>query len=296
MVSALGVGLALFAAAGLAGQSLAIRLATRRGLANDALLVVILVNVVVLVPLAAVLEPNPTVTPRSVVAFAFAGIVGTVIGRAFFYSGIKLVGASRAEPIKASMPLHATVLAVLVLGERATGPQFLGIVLMVVGIALVSWEGAASDRAAGVETSRLALSLPLFAAFFFGLEPILANVGFAEGTSVATGLAIKTIAALAAFLAYLRARGTVPRVWELPGDALKWSVVAGLANTGFLLAYYAGLEVSRVGVVVPIMQTSPLIVIAVSAVFLGRLERVTPRLVGAAAVIVAGGILVTLAG
>ncbi len=296
MVSVLGVGLALLAAAGLAGQSLSIRLATRRGLANDALLVVILVNVVVLVPLAVVLEPNPTITPRSIVAFAFAGVVGTVIGRAFFYSGIKLVGASRAEPIKASMPLHATVLAVLVLGERVTGPQSLGIVLMVVGIALVSWEGAASDRAAGVEVSWLALSFPLLAAFFFGLEPILANVGFAEGTSVTTGLAIKTIAALTAFLAYLRVRGAVPRVWELPGDALRWSIVAGLANTGFLLAYYAGLEVSRVGVVVPIMQTSPLIVIAVSALFLGRLERVTPRLVAAALVIVAGGVLVTLAG
>ena len=84
MVSTLGVGLALLAACCLAGQALTIRLATRHGRANDALLVVIGVNVVVLFPLAFLLDPNPTVTLRSVAAFVGAGIVGTMLGRAFF--------------------------------------------------------------------------------------------------------------------------------------------------------------------------------------------------------------------
>ncbi|WP_331234093.1 EamA family transporter [Natronorarus salvus] len=296
MVSTLGVGLALLAACCLAGQALTIRLATRHGRANDALLVVIAVNVVVLFPLAFLLDPNPTVTPRSIAAFAGAGIVGTMLGRAFFYEGIKRVGASRAEPVKASMPLHATVLAVLFLGERVTGPQFFGIVLIVAGIALVSWEQASTDRLEGNETPWLGLSLPLAAALFFGLEPILATIGFGEGTSVPMGLAIKTAAALVVFVGYLAWRGTLPGRADVPPGAFRWYVLAGVTSTTFLLAYYAGLAVSRVSVVVPIMQTSPLIVVVVSALLFKRIEKVTPRLIAAAGVIVCGGITVTLTG
>lgn len=50
-------------------------------------------------------------------------------------------------------------------------------------------------------------------------------------------------------------------------------------------------------VVVPIIQASPLVVIALSAVFLPkRLERVTWRLVVAATVVVTGATLVSLSG
>jgi drug/metabolite transporter, DME family len=296
MVSALGVVLAVLAACGLAAQALTIRLATREGRANDALLVVIGVNVVVLFPLALVLDPTPTLTPRSIAAFAGAGIVGTILGRALFYEGIKRVGASRAEPVKASMPLHATVLAVLFLDERVTGAQLIGIALIVIGIALVSREQAATDRAAGEETPWHGLLLPLAAALFFGMEPILASIGFEEGTSVPMGLAIKTAAALVVFVGYLRWKRALPTRASVPPGALKWYLLAGVASTSFLLAYYAGLAVSRVSVVVPIMQTSPLIVVAVSAIVLRQVETVTPRLVAAACVIVSGGITVTLAG
>jgi len=109
MVSAPGVLLAVGAACFLAEQALTIRLATRRGKSTDVLLVVMGVNLMMLAPLALAFDPNPTLIPRSILAFAAAGIVGTMIGRSLFYAGIKQIEASRAEPIRASMPLHATV-------------------------------------------------------------------------------------------------------------------------------------------------------------------------------------------
>lgn len=290
-----GVVLAVLAAFGLACQTLAIRLATRRAATTDVLFVVMLVNVVVLVPVVPFLADDLAITPTSVLAFTAAGVVGTIVGRLLFYSAIKRVGASRAEPFRATMPLHATILAVLLLGEFVTGLQIAGIVLIVVGIALVSWEGSITAAANGEVASRGALALALVAAFFFGLEPIFATVGLDEGTDMFVGLAIKTVTAFVAYTTFLRWRNQLPAV-TLQTDNLHWYVLAGLANTGFLLAYYAGLNVSRVSIVVPIMQTSPLIVIVLSAIFLRRLERVTPRLVGAATVIVAGAVLVTVTG
>jgi drug/metabolite transporter (DMT)-like permease len=296
MVSLIGILLALVAAIALACQAITIRLATREGRSNDVLLVVMIVNVVIFVPLVFLLIPSPTITPISFLAFVAAGIVGTVLGRAFFFAGIKRVGASRAEPIKASMPLHATLLAVIILREGVTSLHFAGVILIVLGIALVSWEGMATDRIDGKATDWHGLTLPLIAAFFFGLEPIFASIGLQEGTSLFVGLTIKTIAALSVFVLYLIWRDSLPGREDVFNEDFRWVVLAGLSSTGFLLAYYAGLSVSRVSIVVPIVQTSPLLVVAMSIVFLSRLERVTPKLIVSATIIVAGGIIVTLAG
>lgn len=296
VVAIAGVVFGIGAACGLAGQAFCIRLGTRTGRSNDALLVVILVNVAVFLPLAILFVPSPTLSVRAIIAFVAAGIVGTMLGRAFFYAGIKRVGASRAEPIKASMPLHATVLAVLFLGEHVSGLQGVGIVLIAIGIAAISWEGGAADRRAGRAVPWIGLLMPLLAAFFFGLEPIFATVGLVAGTEVLVGLAIKSVTALIVVVGYLTVRGTVPRPTEIPRSDLRWYVLAGISSTGFLLMYYAGLSVSRVGIVVPIMQTSPLLVILGSAVFLRRIETVTPKLVTAAAIIVGGSVIVTVFG
>lgn len=291
-----GVLFGVAAACGLAGQAFFIRLGTRRGRSNDALLVVIAVNVIIFIPLAIILVPSPTLSPRAVAAFVAAGLVGTLLGRAFFYAGIKRVGASRAEPIKASMPLHATILAVIFLGEHVSGLQALGIILIAVGIAAVSWEGSAADRKAGKSVPWVGLLMPLLAAFFFGLEPVFASIGLVTGTEVLVGLAIKSMAALVVVTGYLAARGTLPTPTDLPRRELQWYLLAGISSAVFLLMYYAGLNVSRVGIVVPIMQTSPLLVILGSALFFRRIETVTPKLVTAAVIIVAGSIVVTLFG
>lgn len=296
MAASLGIVLTLCAAFATALQVLCIRIGTTKGRSNDALVVVLACNIAVLVPLAAVSGyPDYGITGRSLLAFAAAGLVGTMLGRAFYYAGIKKVGASRAEPVKASMPLYATVVAVLVLGETLTTGHLVGILLIVGGVALVSRESARNPGAA-VDGSLAALTLPLLGAICYGIEPVFAKIGFAAGTPVLTGLAIKTLTATVAFLGYLRWRGALPARASITNRNARWFVGAGLANTGFLLAYYAALEITPVVLVVPIMQTSPLLVLALSAVFLRRLERVTWRLAAAACVVIAGAIVVTIAG
>lgn len=296
METHLGIVLAMIAALALAGQALSVRLATFRGRSADVLLVVILVNTAVLLPIALFTAPNPSITPTSIAAFAAAGIVGTVLGRSFFYAGIKRVGASRAEPVKATMPLHATLLALLILGEPVTGMQMSGILLIIGGIALVSWEGSRRSSAGPDAVAWTGLLLPLAAAFFFGLEPILASIGLNEGTPIAVGLVIKSISALLAYTVYLRVRGELPSLVRLQSADFRWYILAGLTSTGFLLAYYSGLYVSTVGVVVPIMQISPLIVVFLSALFLRQVEHITPTVVATAIIIVIGGVLVALGG
>jgi len=61
-----------------------------------------------------------------------------------------------------------------------------------------------------------------------------------------------------------------------------------LANTAYLPAYYAALARQPVAVVAPVVGTSSLLVVGAAAVFLPSQERVTPKLAGAAPVVVAG--------
>ncbi len=290
-----GVGLAAIAAVLLASQAICIRLGTDRGNVAHALSTVLLINVVLLAGGSLVAYyPDYGVTPLSFVVFAGAGISGTVLARSLYFMSIERIGASRTEPIKSSQPLHATLVAVLVLGEIVTGPHLLGIVLIVVGIGAISWE-TSTRSSPSTDVALYELGLPLGAAFFFGIEPTFVKLGFAEGTPVFVGLAIKTVAAGIGFFAYLWVKEAVPGPAALRSPSGRWYVAAGLANTGFMVVYYFALEAAPVALVVPIVQSSPLVVLGVSALFLDRLEDVTWRLTAGALVAVSGAVVVTLA-
>lgn len=296
-VLTVGVLLAVTGAFGLAVQSLCIRYGTVESDSTDALVVVLAVNVAVLVPAALVLgDPLRTLTPRSIAAFAAAGLVGTMIGRAMHYEGIKRIGASRAEPIKASQPLHASLIAVLVLNETVGLGHLASMVCIVLGIALVSYEYGRSNGDAS-NGNYAALAFPVAAAFVYGIEPTFAKIGFQAGSSVATGLALKVIFAGAGFVLYLVWTTGVPSPASFRRADLPWLVGAGLSNTLFLFGYYGALTVEPVSVVVPLVQSSPLIIIAISALFVSdKLERITWRIATGAAIVVVGAIGVTLLG
>lgn len=292
-----GVGLAALGAVGLAVMSLAVRYGTVSARSADALVVVLAVNLAVLVPAAVVLgDPLATLSVRSIAAFGAAGLLGTLAGRALHYEGIKRVGSSRAEPIKSSQPLHATLVAVVLLGEVVTAGHAVALVAIVAGIALVSYEhGRAGEGPVSAQLRGLAW--PMGAAFFYGVEPTFAKMGFAAGTGVLPGLVVKTVAAGAGFVGYLWWRDALPGPDDVDRGELPWLLLAGFANTWFLLAYYGALTTEPVSVVTPLVQSSPLLVILFSlAVVSDELERVTPRLVLGAAVAVAGAVGVTAFG
>lgn len=292
---AFAVGATLFSSL----LALAIRTGTDTDEAGpqNALLVVLLTNVVLIVPAAVVLSfPDFGLTPTSVGAFAMAGVVGTLFGRALSYTSIERIGASRTAPVKSSQPLHATLIAIVVLGEHVTALHMTGIVLIVGGIAVVSWDMSRSTADESVDAGASELLVPLGAAFFYGLEPIFAKTGINQGTPVVVGLAIKTLTALVGYTLAMRVRWTLPDPRVFDAAQLRWYVLAGLFNTAFLACFYLAIRAAPVSVVVPIVTTSPLVIVALSRAFLPDLERVTWRVAAGAAVVVMGGVLTTLYG
>ena len=293
-----GVALAALAAALLAVQNVAIRIGTDRGDVGDAVIVVMGTNLVLVAPLAAVrYYPTYGLTREAATAFAAAGIVGLLLGRVCTYAGIEAIGASRTTPVVSASALVSTVLAVWLLEESLTPTHAVGIVLIVAGVAIISWSTAADAGAnASLRDVGLSLLLPLAAAVFVGIEPVLVRIGLESGTPIPVGLTVMMTAALVGYLAYRRLRGlAVPGLTRNPHA--RWYLAAGVASTVGLLAYFAALASAPVVIVIPIVHTAPLLVIALSVAFLPRrLERVSWPLVVAAAAVVVGASLVSLSG
>jgi hypothetical protein len=111
-----GVAFAVLAAVGLSVQSLAVRLGTRTRSVSEVVAAIFAVNLLVLVPTAAVVAyPQYRVTTASLLAFAAAGVLGSLFARVAYFVGIARLGASRTEPLKALFPLVAVGTGVLLL-------------------------------------------------------------------------------------------------------------------------------------------------------------------------------------
>lgn len=296
VTSFLGLGAALVGALGLAGTYLFLRLGTDDGLAIDGILVVMITNLVVLIPIIGVIYyPAYGLTIYALGWFAAAGLAGTLIGRATAYTSVERIGASRTSPIVSGQVLVATVAGILILGERVTPFRGLGIVLVIAGVVTISWE-TASENPDDLPLSALlvGLLLPLAAAVAFGIEPIFAKFGLAEGTPAPVGLVIRIIAGTIGFVLFLWSQGRLPALATLTEVNTRWFVLAGLANSVFAVGYYLSLSLAPVNIVVPIVQSYPVIVVLVSAIVMPeRLERVTWRLAAATVVVVVGVVIVT---
>ena len=134
-------------------------------------------------------------------------------------------------------------------------------------------------------------------AVLYGIEPVIATLDFNEGTSALSGLLIKTGAAAIRFFGYLGWCPAIPALSAYDLSESQWLVAAGLANTTFLIPYYTALEVSTVSVVVPIVQSSPLLMIVLSALFVANdLEQMSLQIGLYILFVIAGTIGVTIFG
>lgn len=292
-----GVLLALGASFSNSINNLSIRHGTAEGRASDAIFIIIGINLLILLPLVTVIYyPDYGLTKLSWISFVLAGIVGTLFGRVFKFTSIAQIGASRTEPLVASHALIASVLGVVFLGERLTLTHSSGIVLIVLGVAILSLE---TTRENPDNLSRrelfLGMLLPFGAAVAYGVEPIFATVALNEGTPAPVGVIIKTFAAMLGFSAYLWWNDSLPDFQNHSSTALRWFVIAGVANTIFVLGYYVALTLAPVSVVYPLIATQTLFVVILSALFMPQnLERVTWQLAAAALLVVAGVLVITL--
>jgi drug/metabolite transporter, DME family len=229
---------------------------------------------------------NPT--PQALLLFVLAGLIGTVAGRLLRFVSIEVVGASITAGFMNVTPLVSSALAIVLLGERLTGPIVAGTLVIVLGSTLLSTGG----QRLGLRPGQLLL--PALSAACFGVVAILRKLGL-SGMGAVPGTAVNVTTALVAFTGFLVASGQAGAM-ACRGRSLVYFVVAGVAENVSVFLVVVALGMGAVSVVAPLQNVTPIFVLFLSVVFLRGLEVLNARVIAGTALIVVGAWLITALG
>jgi uncharacterized membrane protein len=232
-------------------------------------------------------------TPFAVGLFLLAGFVGTALGRLAIFAGVRRLGASINSAVISARPVFAAVFAVTLLGEAATAATVAGIVVLAVGLATLAL--ARGGDVGGWD--RGDLLFPLTAALVFAAGNVLRRFGLTVTPATALeAVALNETAALVALGGVALVRG--PRdLRSLPRRSYGYFAAGGVLTAVALLSLFTALSLpaGRVVVVDPLVAAAPLFTAGFAYVLLDDVERVTRGVVAGAVLVVAGGVLVTVA-
>jgi drug/metabolite transporter (DMT)-like permease len=224
---------------------------------------------------------------------AGAGVLHFVIGRFLAYTGIRLIGANRSNPIVTSNILVSASLGILFLGEPLTIYLILALVLVFGGIILISRTGNSGTKQPGMpEGSRVrGVLTTLGAALCWGISPALVKVGLQEVNSPILATFISYAAASIVVGILLLHPDNNDKLRHLERPSLIPIVIAAVFNATAHLLRYIALAHSPVSLVAPLINSiNGLLVFPLSFLINRKIETFNLRIIlGAIAVI--GGVL-----
>ena len=218
--------------------------------------------------------------------FVLVGVFVPGIARFFMFKGMERLGASITSCLTNSTPLFATLFAVSFLQERPSLTNLLGTFSIVVGIVSLSWKGTSKTW-----RSR-DLLFPLTAAFLFAARDNMVRFGLLKIYSPLVGA---TIAATTSFLTMSLLYLLFEEKKPLPATAregYQLFTAAGFLNFLSYAFAYTALSMERVSLISPLINGSSLFILPLSALLLKDVEKLTPRKVGATALVIIGVFLI----
>ena len=217
--------------------------------------------------------------------FLLAGVLGPGISQVLFTYAVREAGPSRTSAMVGTAPLFAVFFAVVLLDEPLLAGIAAGALLIVGGGLLLATESGRPEH-----VRLLGLGLAVLAALTFAVRDTFVR-WTAVDSDVTPELAISATLASGALtiLVALLVTGRRPSL-----HPLRHFVPAGVAFGISYVCLYEAFFRGRLSVVAPLVATECLWGITLSAIFLGRHERVGRRLVTGAVVVVAGGVLIGL--
>jgi uncharacterized membrane protein len=214
--------------------------------------------------------------------FLIAGLLSPGAAQIFVTIAIRESGSSRVSMVFGTAPLVSVTIALVFLNEPASAPLIVGAVLIVTGGVLL-----ARERERPAHLNRLGLVFAFVGATLFAIRDNLVRHLAVGSTAVPPA-----VAASAALLG-----GTaLVAVWARTGIGRRWLVfmpaglLFGASYITLFEAYYRG----RVTIVAPLVAIESLFGVVLSALFLRGSENVGRRLLLCAALIVAGGALISI--
>lgn len=220
------------------------------------------------------------------------GVAGPGMGRITSLLGITRMGLNPSVTITSSTPIWSTLFAVLFLAEAPTWAVLAGTLGIVGGIILLSLRKSKEASSFG-SWFRGALVFPLVASFAYALPPIFAKMAFVHQKTPVVGIAI---AFTVGNLVLLAAKPLLPNRGRIHADkrAMLWFSLGGVVGLATSLLLWTAISIAPVSTTLPLSRTGPFWVLLLSYLYLRKAEPITRRLLFASAMVVIGGILITI--
>ena len=217
--------------------------------------------------------------------FAFAGVVGTFLGRRMLFDTVRLLGPSRASVFHSTAPAFALVAAWLLADERL-GLYELGLMALV-------WLGLwftqpRAGAAAGViplspANVRRGMLVGVLTVAGFGFGNVLRGLAMRSWDEAILGTVLSSVAALLCQVMATRDWGKIGALLRGADRNTVWLYV-GCGVTTALGSIFVALAMNHmeIALAVLVVHTTPLVIFPVSVFILKNREELTPRtLVGA---------------
>jgi uncharacterized membrane protein len=216
--------------------------------------------------------------------FLVAGLVAPGFARLMFFVGIDRIGVARAFSLMATAPLFAVLIAMTCLGERPTPVLLAGAGAIAAGSMLLARRSQHEAR-----WRRRDMIFPALGALGFALRDNLSRWGLRDyGDALAAAAAATLTSLLVMWICAARWHARL----RLPRAGLIFFALSGVCEGAAYLLMWRALAIGDVSVVSPLVNTHSIVAIALAAIFLRDLERVSWRIAVAAALIVLGVALV----
>jgi drug/metabolite transporter (DMT)-like permease len=221
---------------------------------------------------------------------AMSGIMWLALGRVFAYTSINLIGAARASQLTSTQVIFAAVLSVIFLQENMTLTLAVGTTAIFLGELLISTSNPQGKRSIPAERFRKGLLMGLVGGFLWGSAQLFAR----EGTR---GLGSPLMSSLITYAFAILAQGVLMivlrrRQLNLRRAEAGFVIASGTLSTVAVVAQYTALLFAPVVAVSPIVNTSPLITLVASYVFMPEVELINRKVLLGAIGVVFGAALV----
>jgi len=276
---------AIISAAAWAVDSILVRKGTAFSNPSTAALISFAFNVAILVPYLFYHYPLDKIFQPANMFFVVSGIIQPAIVRVMFYIGIVRLGVSRAGPIRGTSPFFSVAIAFFLFHDRPGLIVYLGGILTVAGTWLVSYK-----RVGEVKWNAIDLLFPLGAAMLASISQNIRKLGLNSTGEPIIAATISTATSLLCLLVSQRF-SKKGRALQLNRQCLPYYGGAALFALVGQLSTFVALNGGQISVVAPLNSTSPLFVIALTALFLRGEEKVNSAVV-IGVILLVGGIAV----
>lgn len=236
----------------------------------------------------------PFFMPLQAIFYLAASVtIGLVIGDIAFLTAQEMIGVSYAYPIATTFPIFTYIIAIFVVDEIMLLTRFIGIILAVLGIMLISraQASAANEQNVPNHLARRGFALAFFTALCWAIGSVLLQIGVNDVDPIDANFVRMIFGAGVIAPVYLSAvRRGMPRPSRKATKIVLVAAFFGMAWGSLLYTYAVKMVGASVASVLG--SISPLFALPISIVFLK--ERFTIKSILGVLLTVSGVILVVL--